>query len=78
MLKTYAHPVTVTWSDGVYHASLSGLFEASAAATLQDALDGVASLLCGLLGAPAELATQVPLTVGLDQAAVRQLRGHGA
>jgi hypothetical protein len=78
LLKTYAHPVTVTWSDGAYHASLSGLFEASAAATLQDALGGVASLLCGLLGAPAGLASQVPLTACLDQAAVQRLREHGA
>lgn len=76
-LKTHAHLVRVTWSYGSYHASLPGLFEVGVGATLQDALAGVALLLCRLLDAPAELAPQVPITAELDQAAVRQLRQHG-
>lgn len=76
-LKAYAHPVRITWSDGSYHASLSEIFEASAGTTLQDALDGVASLLCALLGSPAELAPQVLLTAELDRAAVEQLGKPG-
>lgn len=77
-LKNYAHPVRVTWHDDSYHASLPGLFEAGVGDKLQDALDGVASLVCGLIGAPAKLASQVPLTAELDQAAVQQLRQQGA
>jgi hypothetical protein len=64
-------------SDDSYHAFLPEIYEAGVGITLQDALDGVASLLCRLLGVPAELARQVPLTVELDQAAVEQLRKPG-
>jgi hypothetical protein len=76
-LKTYANQVRVTWFDGSYHASLSGLFEGGVGATLQDALDGVAALLCGLLGAPVGLAPLVPVTAELDEAATNQLRQQG-
>jgi hypothetical protein len=76
-LKAHAHQVRITWSGNSYHASLPEIYEASVGTTLQDALDGVASLLCRLLGAPAELARQVPLTAELDQAAVEQLRKPG-
>lgn len=77
VLKTHANLVRVTWADGFYHASLSGLFEVGVGTTLQDALDGVAVLLCRLLGAPAELAPQVPMTAELDEAAMAQLRQQG-
>ena len=77
-LKAYAQLVRVTWSDGSYHASLPGLFEAGGGATLQDAVAGVALLLCGLLDAPADLAPQIPLTAELDEATLHQLRQHGA
>jgi hypothetical protein len=74
ILKSHPHELRVSWSDGYYSASLPGLGEASFAATLKDAINGAAEMLCGLFGAPAALAPQLTLRAELDETAAAQVR----
>jgi len=74
ILKVHPHELRVSWSDGYYSASMPGLGDASIAATLKDALNGAAEMLCRLFGAPAALAPQLTLRVELDETAAAQVR----
>ncbi len=74
VLKAHPHELRVSWSDGYYSASMAGLGEASIAATLKDAINGAAEMLCLLFGAPAALAPQLTLRAELDETAAAAVR----
>jgi len=77
LLKRNRHRLRVTWSDGHYSASLPHLCDASFGATLAEAVNRAAEMLCQLLGAPADLAPQLTIKVELDETATAQVRDSG-
>jgi hypothetical protein len=77
ILKRYRHWLRVIWSDGHYSVSLPHLYDASFGATLTDAVNSAAEMLCQLFGAPADLAPQLTIEVELDETATAQVRRSG-
>jgi hypothetical protein len=59
---------------GYYAASVAGLAEASFGATIPDAVNGAAEMICHLFKAPAEHASALMLSAELDETAVRHMR----
>ncbi len=78
LLKRHPLRLLVSWSDGYYAASLPHHYDASIAATLKQAVNGAAQMLCTLLRAPVDLAPEVKLIVELDETATERLRTEGA
>ncbi|GAA2046538.1 hypothetical protein GCM10009839_58690 [Catenulispora yoronensis] len=74
VLRDYPFRLDVSWSDGMYCATLPALYEPSFGANVRDVVNGAAEMLCQLFDAPAELARQLTITVEMDNSATDQMR----
>lgn len=77
-LKIHRYTVMVSWSDGYYCASVHGaMLDATFGQTLQQAVNRTGEMICGMYGAPTELASELNLVVELDRSAADRIRECG-
>ncbi|MBR7833630.1 hypothetical protein KDL01_10165 [Actinospica durhamensis] len=77
-LKAHRYTVVVSWSDGYYSATVLGtMLDASFGETLQQAVNRAGEMLCGMYGAPTELASELYLVAELERSATDHLRESG-
>ncbi|MEU9191125.1 hypothetical protein AB0D14_42870 [Streptomyces sp. NPDC048484] len=73
-LKILPIPLRVSWSDGHFCAATYPLDEVSFGRTLPEAVNRAAEMICQFLGAPADIAASMTLTVELDASATARIR----
>lgn len=77
-LKIHRYTVIVSWSDGYYAAAIRGaMLDATFGETLQQAVNRTGEMICNMYGAPAELASELNLTVELERSAADRIRKSG-
>lgn len=74
VLRIHQFLLDMSWSDGMFCATLPALHEPSFGIGLGDAINGAAEMLCQLFGAPLELASQLTIAVNMDQSATDHVR----
>ncbi len=78
VFKFRQNTVLVSWSDDYYSAAILGAAHDTAfGTTLKEAIDRAGEMLCGLFGAPSEIAPELNLVAELDESATSRLRQNG-